>query len=83
MLGAKKSLNLSLLKTLGLVAVIGGLIMTIVEMQQEKVKTLTKEKLLERNYSQESLIENAQVQLLKNMPSSSNNSLILSLMRTF
>jgi hypothetical protein len=67
-LGAKKSLNLSLLKTLGLVAVIGGLIITIVEMQQEKVKTLTKEKLLERNYSQESLIENAQVQLLKNMP---------------
>ncbi|GBE76682.1 hypothetical protein myaer87_39090 [Microcystis aeruginosa NIES-87] len=68
MLGAKKSLNLSLLKTLGLVAVIGGLIMVIVEMQQEKVKTLTKEKLLERNYSQESPIENAQVQLLKNMP---------------
>jgi hypothetical protein len=67
-LGAKKSLNLSLLKTLGLVAVIGGLIITIVEMQQEKVKTLTKEKLLERNYSQESPIENAQVQLLKNMP---------------
>jgi len=68
MLGAKKSLNLSLLKTLGLVAVIGGLIMAIVEMQQEKVKTLTKEKLLERNYSQESRLENAQVQLLKNMP---------------
>ncbi|MFM7475635.1 MAG: hypothetical protein ACKO2T_07850, partial [Microcystis aeruginosa] len=68
MLGAKKSLNLSLLKTLGLVAVIGGLIIAIVEMQQEKVKTLTKEKLLERNYSQESPIENAQVQLLKNMP---------------
>jgi len=39
MVGAKKSLNLSLLKTLGLVAVIGGLIMAIVEMQQEKVKT--------------------------------------------
>ena len=68
MLGAKKSLNLSLLKTLGLVAVIGGLIMAIVEMQQEKVKTLTKEKLLERNYSQESRLENAQVELLKNMP---------------
>jgi hypothetical protein len=68
MLGAKKTLNLSLLKTLGLVAVIGGLIMVIVEMQQEKVKTLTKEKLLERNYSQESPIENAQVQLLKNIP---------------
>ena len=68
MLGAKKSLNLSLLKTLGLVAVIGGLIMAIVEMQQEKVKTLTKEKLLERNYSQESRLENARVELLKNMP---------------
>ena len=63
MVGAKKSLNLSLLKTLGLVAVIGGLIMAIVEMQQEKVKTLTKEKLLERNYRQESRLENAQVQL--------------------
>jgi len=69
MVGAKKSLNLSLLKTLGLVAVIGGLIMAIVEMQQEKVKTLTKEKLLDRNYRQESRLENAQVQLLKNMPS--------------
>ncbi|MDB9434262.1 hypothetical protein [Microcystis aeruginosa] len=68
MLGAKKTLNLSLLKTLGLVAVIGGLIIVTVEMQQEKVKTLTKEKLLERNYSQESTIENAQVELLKNMP---------------
>ena len=68
MVGAKKSLNLSLLKTLGLVAVIGGLIMAMVEMQQEKVKTLTKEKLLERNYSQESRLENAQVELLKNMP---------------
>ncbi|MCA2692433.1 MULTISPECIES: hypothetical protein [unclassified Microcystis] len=68
MLGAKKSLNLSLLKTLGLVAVIGGLIMAIVEMQQEKVKTLTKEKLLERNYIQESRLENARVELLKNMP---------------
>jgi len=45
MLDVKKTLNLSLLKTLGLVAVIGGLIMAIVEMQQEKVKTLTKEKL--------------------------------------
>jgi len=67
-LRAKISLKLSLRKTLGLVAVIGGLIMAIVEMQQEKVKTLTKEKLLERNYSQESPIENAQVQLLKNMP---------------
>jgi hypothetical protein len=67
-LGAKKSLNLSLLKTLGLVAVIGGLIMAIVEMQQEKVKTLTKEKLLERNYIQESRLENARVELLKNMP---------------
>ncbi|MDB9405777.1 hypothetical protein PN470_16185 [Microcystis sp. CS-574] len=69
MLGAKTSLNLSLLKTLGLVAVIGGLIMVMVEMQQEKVKTLTKEKLLERNYSQESRLENAQVELLKNIPS--------------
>ncbi|GBL12353.1 hypothetical protein MSj_03869 [Microcystis aeruginosa Sj] len=68
MLGAKKTLNLSLLKTLGLVAVIGGLIIVTVEMQQEKVKNLTKEKLLERNYSQESTIENAQVELLKNMP---------------
>ena len=68
MVGAKKSLNLSLLKTLGLVAVIGGLIMVIVEMQQEKVKTLTKEKLLERNYAQESRLENSQVQLLKNIP---------------
>ena len=68
MLGAKKSLNLSLLKTLGLVAVIGGLMVAMVEMQQEKVKTLTKEKLLERNYSQESRLENAQVELLKNMP---------------
>ena len=68
MVGAKKSLNLSLLKTLGLVAVIGGLIMVIVEMQQEKVKTLTKEKLLERNYSQESRLESSQVQLLKNIP---------------
>ncbi|TRU27596.1 MAG: hypothetical protein EWV81_07200 [Microcystis aeruginosa Ma_SC_T_19800800_S464] len=69
MLYAQKSLNLSLLKTLGLVAVIGGLIMAIVEMQQEKVKTLTKEKLLERNYAQESRLENAQVELLKNIPS--------------
>jgi hypothetical protein len=68
MLGAKTSLNLSLLKTLGLVAVIGGLMVAMVEMQQEKVKTLTKEKLLERNYSQESRLENAQVELLKNMP---------------
>ncbi len=68
MVGAKKSLNLSLLKTLGLVAVIGGLIMAIVEMQQEKVKTLTKEKLLDRNYRQESRLENAQVELLKNIP---------------
>ncbi|MFM7711337.1 MAG: hypothetical protein ACKO7A_00930, partial [Microcystis sp.] len=68
MVGAKKSLNLSLLKTLGLVAVIGGLMVAMVEMQQEKVKTLTKEKLLERNYSQESLLKNAQVELLKNMP---------------
>lgn len=68
MLGAKTSLNLSLLKTLGLVAVIGGLMVAMVEMQQEKVKTLTKEKLLERNYSQESLLKNAQVELLKNMP---------------
>jgi hypothetical protein len=41
----------------------------MVEMQQEKVKTLTKEKLLERNYSQESRLENAQVELLKNIPS--------------
>jgi hypothetical protein len=69
MLGAKTSLNLSLLKTLGLVAVIGGLMVAMVEMQQEKVKTLTKEKLLERNYSQESRLENAQVELLKNIPS--------------
>jgi hypothetical protein len=69
MLYAQKSLNLSLLKTLGLVAVIGGLIMAIVEMQQEKVKTLTKEKLVERNYAQESRLENAQVELLKNIPS--------------
>ncbi|ARI81742.1 hypothetical protein IQ224_02335 [Microcystis sp. LEGE 00066] len=69
MLGAKTSLNLSLLKTLGLVAVIGGLMVAMVEMQQEKVKTLTKEKLLERNYSQESLLKNAQVELLKNIPS--------------
>jgi hypothetical protein len=68
MLGAKTSLNLSLLKTLGLVAVIGGLMVAMVEMQQEKVKTLTKEKLLERNYRQESRRENAQVELLKNMP---------------
>jgi hypothetical protein len=69
MLGAKTSLNLSLLKTLGLVAVIGGLMVAMVEMQQEKVKTLTKEKLLERNYRQESRRENAQVELLKNIPS--------------
>lgn len=69
MLGAKTSLNLSLLKTLGLVAVIGGLMVAMVEMQQEKVKTLTKEKLLERNYRQESRLENAQVELLKNIPS--------------
>ena len=69
MIGANKSLHLSLLKTLGLIAVIGGLIMVIVEMQQEKVKTLTKEKLLERNYAQESRLENSQVQLLKNIPS--------------
>ena len=36
MLGAKTSLNLSLLKTLGLVAVIGGLMVAMVEMQQER-----------------------------------------------
>lgn len=76
MLGVKKSLNLSLLKTLGLVAVIGGLIMAIVEMQQEKVKTLTKEKLLERNYRQESSRENSQVQLLKNIPSFGFNNML-------
>jgi hypothetical protein len=76
MLGAKKSLNLSLLKTLGLVAIIGGLIMAIVEMQQEKVKTLTKEKLLERNYAQESRLENAQVELLKNIPSFGFNNML-------
>ncbi|TRU21855.1 MAG: hypothetical protein EWV92_21105 [Microcystis aeruginosa Ma_MB_S_20031200_S102] len=76
MLGVKKSLNLSLLKTLGLVAVIGGLIIAIVEMQQEKVKTLTKEKLLERNYRQESSRENSQVQLLKNIPSFGFNNML-------
>ncbi|MDB9506028.1 hypothetical protein PN502_02735 [Microcystis aeruginosa CS-338/01] len=76
MLGVKKSLNLSLLKTLGLVAVIGGLIMAVVEMQEEKVKTLTKEKLLERNYRQESSRENSQVQLLKNIPSFGFNNML-------
>jgi hypothetical protein len=76
MLGAKTSLNLSLLKTLGLVAVIGGLMVAMVEMQQEKVKTLTKEKLLERNYSQESRLENAQVELLKNMPAFGFNNML-------
>ncbi|MFM6406576.1 MAG: hypothetical protein ACKPGT_18675, partial [Microcystis sp.] len=76
MLGVKKSLNLSLLKTLGLVAVIGGLIIAIVEMQQEKVKTLTKEKLLDRNYRQESRLENAQVELLKNIPSFGFNNML-------
>ena len=76
MVSAKKSLNLSLIKTLGLVAVIGGLIMAIVEMQEEKVKTLTKEKLLERNYRQESRRENSQVQLLKNIPSFGFNNML-------
>jgi len=76
MLGANKSLHLSLLKTLGLIAVIGGLIMVIVEMQQEKVKTLTKEKLLERNYAQESRLENSQVQLFKNIPSFGFNNML-------
>ena len=76
MVSAKKSLNLSLIKTLGLVAVIGGLIMAVVEMQEEKVKTLTKEKLLERNYRQESRRENSQVQLLKNIPSFGFNNML-------
>ena len=76
MIGANKSLHLSLLKTLGLIAVIGGLIMVIVEMQQEKVKTLTKEKLLERNYAQESRLENSQVQLFKNIPSFGFNNML-------
>ena len=76
MLGAKKSLNLSLIKTLGLIAVIGGLMTGIVAMQQEKVKTLTKEKLLERNYAQESRLENAQVELLKNIPSFGFNNML-------
>jgi hypothetical protein len=76
MLVSTKSLNQSVLKTLGLVGIIGVLMMGIVEMQQSKVKTLTKEKLLERNYAQESRIETAQVELLKNLPAFGFNNML-------
>jgi hypothetical protein len=76
MLEISRTLPLSLLKTLGLVGIIGGLMTGIVAMQQEKVKTLTKEKLLARNYSQESRLETAQVELLKNLPAFGFNNML-------
>jgi hypothetical protein len=76
MLETSRTLPLSLLKTLGLVGIIGGLMTGIVTMQQEKVKTLTKEKLLERNYGQESRLETAQIELLKNMPAFGFNNML-------
>lgn len=76
MLGNARTLPLSLLKTVGLIGIIGALMMVIIEMQESKVKTLTKEKLLERNYGQESRLENTQVQLLKNLPAFGFNNML-------
>lgn len=68
MFASEKFLASPVWKTVGLVGAIGVLMLTVIGLQQPKVKTLTREKLLERDYQQENRLEELKVELLKNLP---------------
>ncbi|MEG3436590.1 hypothetical protein V0288_05610 [Pannus brasiliensis CCIBt3594] len=68
MLNSKPRLDAPLFKTLGLIGIIGALMILVIGLQQPKVKTLTREKILERDYQKENRVEQLQVELLKNLP---------------